>query len=321
MDNGDGRMTYIALTEENKRFALDKNRDVNGSILISDKDSKKIISLKADNIKKTDRRMYRYKLLLLGLNKGKSLHIDLGEIKPDNKGQVYAEFELETENPDKKGNPLSCFFIFMIVAVSVINMKEPYHPVLKGDWGQKCTDSSVRRTDISVHKDQEAYLYKGTDQKGVSEQTGESVRYKRDPLSEQTDESVREHDVRKYNRYYDKYIKERVQELISRKDSFAVTVPFDEMWTAEKWYRVADYEEFPMVSIGARASVAAYGHFIFAFNDEYLVLGVPGLNEAGEQPDGGESGFTVWHHIKGSNQYGYWLVMIQRKEGFITEIS
>lgn len=318
MDRDNGRMACISMAEENRRFALDKNAEVTGNISVTSAGDKLKIHLKAGNLKRNDTRMYRYKLMLLGLDRGKSLHRTLGEIKPDENGRVSGYFELDREDADGKGTPFSCFFIFMIVAVSVLNRNEPYHPVLKADWDHKRTDIMAKRTDISVHDggspdDRHTDISVHSDRLQNEERT--------DIVAERTDISVREKEHRSYNGYYDLYVKEMVQGLISRKDSFVKTEPFDEEWTADRWYRVYDYKDFPIASKGASAGVSAYGHFIFAFNDEYLMLGVPGRNESDEQPDGGASGFTVWQHIKGSEQYGYWLVMIQRNTGIIAEIS
>ena len=56
------------------------------------------------------------------------------------------------------------------------------------------------------------------------------------------------------------------------------------------------------------------------FYDEYLLLGVPGRKDE-PQPDKGASGFTLWHEIKGSAIYGYWLLAIHRKTGKIVDFQ
>ena len=124
-----------------------------------------------------------------------------------------------------------------------------------------------------------------------------------------------------YNGYYDTYVQRMAVKLIEGKDRCAAVHPFEEGWIGGNWRRVDGCGGFPMVSEDAPMLIKKYGHFIFAFNDEYLLLGVPGSRSEEERPDRGASGFTVWQPIKDSEIYGYWLLMIERKTGRIAEIS
>lgn len=124
-----------------------------------------------------------------------------------------------------------------------------------------------------------------------------------------------------YNEFYAIYLREKAAGLISGKEGFRVMEPFDESWLADKWYRVDEIARFPVASVGAERQISTYGHYIFAFNDEYLLLGVPGKNEDDDQPDNGASGFALWHAVKGSAIYGYWLVLVHLKTGKITDFQ
>lgn len=297
------RTAQVALMEENRRFALDKNQKVSGRVTLmmpSDRaahlHTKNVrIRLQVENLRSCDPRSYKYKLMLLGLDKGRSLHRVVGEIKANNNGQVQETFELDSENVDGKGAPLTCFFIFMIVAISSINRNEPFHPILKGDWDNKWHDSKPEP--------------------------------KSEPKPKQAAAHVREdrQNQKTYNGYYNVYVKQMTDDLVKRKDDFQKTVPFSETWIADNWRRIAlnslgDAKAaglFPVASLGAADQIEKYGHFIFAFNDEYFLLGIPGTHSEEDQPDRGESGFVLWQPIKDSDYYGYWLMMIQRSDGLI----
>lgn len=299
MDKYLERVAEVILMEENRNFALDKSRKISGQItasISSDMNANRIVEfhLQGENLLPSDPNKYRYKLMLLGLDKGQSLHKIIGEVKANNRGQVEEVFHLNIDNVDGKGNSLTCFFIFMIVAIAAANRKEPFHPVLKGDWDNKWYDCKP-----GLKPEPDA-----------------------DPVQEanQTQKT--------YNGYYNTYVRQMTDDLVKHKDRFLKTVPFNETWIADNWRRVElvssgttnVLELFPVVSRTAKQQIDRYGHFIFAFNDEYFLLGIPGTHNEEDQPDQGESGFVLWQPIKDSDYYGYWLMMIQRTNGLITSI-
>ncbi len=282
MDNMVGRKAEVVMKEENNRFRMKGNAESKGTLSVEEKGEHVIVTMTAGNIKPEDPRRYRYQLMLLGLASGKSLHRTLGEIRPDSDGNVSAEFTLDPSDADGMGNPLTSFSIFMVVAVSVMNRREPFHPVLKGDWDGKWE---------------------------AMRETGKT-----------------------YNGYYMFYIKEKVSQLIRSKDRCIEIVPFDENWLGSKWYRVDSktaesvdgrkggaWQMFPAASCGAQQQIEVYGHFIFAYNDEYCFVGVPGTHTKEDHPESGDSGFTLWNRIRDSEKYGYWLMLIRRETGDIVD--
>ena len=381
----------------------------------------------------------------------------LGNLNVTNRGRIIDNFRIDPEDVDGKGHPLSSFFVFMIVAAAMDNIREPYHPVLKGEFDRtgisvnhtdmsvNRTDKPAERTDKLVHRDGKPAKYtdkpvrrndksvgrtdmlaehtsksvrRDSEQAGrtdmlaehtvksvqsdgepvgrtdmSAEYTSKSVRKDReragyadisanrtakliredgelaehtDILAEHTDKLVQNDDElidrtdmsadrtaksvqnvdESYNDYYITYVHEMAARHIRNKDSFRRLIPFDETWIADNWRRVdtanagialavtpsandvstaarRDAElplQFPVASSGAAVLINRYGHYIFAYNDDYLLLGVPGMHSDEDRPDGGESGFTVWQPVKGSEVYGYWLTAIERETGNIVGV-
>ena len=123
-----------------------------------------------------------------------------------------------------------------------------------------------------------------------------------------------------YNDYYSTYVREKAARLISERERFKAMRIFEETWMAAAWRVAEDAGVFPVASVDAAERIARGGHFIFAYNDEYLLLGVPGTGGKEHQPDGGASGFTVWQPVRGSQMHGYWLTAVRRKTGEIVGI-
>lgn len=119
-----------------------------------------------------------------------------------------------------------------------------------------------------------------------------------------------------FNSYYLDYLQQSTEVLIAKGWELAETMPFEDK---TPWRRNSSVRDFPVASKGAQKQVEKYGHFIFTFDRNNCVLGVPGKQNDVDQPDGGASGFRYWKPIKNSDEYGYWLVQIQRKTGIITE--
>ena len=124
-----------------------------------------------------------------------------------------------------------------------------------------------------------------------------------------------------YCDYYREYVYASVSELIAAAQSYTEIEPFGRQWLADRWWRCAEIIKLPVASIGARSQIEKYGHFIFAFNDEHFLLGVPGRHNDDEWPDRGRSGFLMWQSIKGSDEFGYWCMVIRRETGSIISIE
>ena len=124
-----------------------------------------------------------------------------------------------------------------------------------------------------------------------------------------------------YNSYYNEYIRQKVAALMAGADNFAKISPFNDAWLASGWKRISDLSLLPVASAGAEQQIGKYGHFIFGHDEKFFYLGVPGRHNAEEWPDAGKSGFMMWQSIRGSDEYGYWAMVIDWKTGIITEIS
>ncbi len=127
--------------------------------------------------------------------------------------------------------------------------------------------------------------------------------------------------AKNFNEYYREYILEKILLLKSDGKDTKDVSPFDDEWLVPRWKRITDVMKLPLASTGAEMQILKYGHFLYGTNDELLFLAVPGRKNREEQPDGGKSGFLVWKPIRGSEEYGYWVAVIDCKTGIITEIS
>jgi len=125
----------------------------------------------------------------------------------------------------------------------------------------------------------------------------------------------------KYNGYYSTYIRQKTGDLMNNTGAFEDISPFDDEWLADNWKRVTDPAKFPASSVGAEQQIRKYGHFIFAAEEDHFYLAVPGRHTEEDWPDRGKSGFVMWQSIRGSDEYGYWAMVIDCKTGIITEIS
>ena len=280
------RIADILMTEENRRFSIDGSRSLKGHIEIYSSEKKGIVSavFRTEGLRPLDSSRYLYRLMILGLKNGKSLHTDIADFQAAAGGSTVISFELEPANVDGEGHPLSDFFVFMVVAASIENKREPYHPVMKGDWKQEGRQ-----------------LYESESESGAQAQKIASEK-------------------ENFNDYYEQYVVCRTAELIMKREQFAKAELFEAEWMADNW-RVADETaDFPVASVDSERMIVEHEHFIFAFNDDYLLLGVPGTGGNDSQPDGGASGFTKWHPVKGSAMHGYWLTAIKRKTGEIVGI-
>jgi hypothetical protein len=110
---------------------------------------------------------------------------------------------------------------------------------------------------------------------------------------------------------------EKFAALQAASTEFTVISPFDDVWLADNWKRVTDSGKLPAASIGAEAQLKKYGHFIFGSTEAHFYLGVPGRHTEEEWPDRGRSGFMLWQSIRGSGEYGYWVMVIDRRTGDI----
>ncbi|MBE6031461.1 MAG: hypothetical protein E7225_07745 [Clostridiales bacterium] len=138
-----------------------------------------------------------------------------------------------------------------------------------------------------------------------------------------------------YNSYYNRYLLEICERISSETDVYDRIVPFSEDVTDAVWVKMGMDERIPVVSPGAEILRDRYRHYIFGKGEKDYFIGVPGRFLRDEQPEEGESGFTLWQPIIGAEElnamseeaslearlqaYGYWIVAIRRENGDILE--
>ncbi len=266
---------WIRLEEQNHDFALDKNLPVKGRLQLG---YGKVL-FRGGNLKSSGN---VYKLFFIGRKNGSSVYKIMGDILPDQQGNVEFRTRIDPSDIDGEGTALSCFYIFMVAA-----MGKPIRPVLKGDL--------IKLQGIGE-----------TDGNKTARQNG----YRQPDLN-----------IKIYNNYYSQYILEKVAVLETSAVEFAPTAPFDDAWLVDSWRRVADTALIPIASTGAERQIRKYGHFIFGLTEKHFYLAVPGKHIEEEWPDRGKSGFMMWQPIRNTEEYGYWCMVIDRKTGIITEIS
>lgn len=111
---------WIKLEEQSREFAFDKSKAVQGNLKII---NGKVV-FDGQNLMPGN----GYKLIFIGRKKGNSVYKILGDIVPDQNGNVIFQQIVNPADIDGEGTDLSCFYIFMIAV-----MGRPVRTVLKGD--------------------------------------------------------------------------------------------------------------------------------------------------------------------------------------------
>jgi len=144
-----------------------------------------------------------------------------------------------------------------------------------------------------------------------------------------------------YNNYYNEYVLNACAHTCRMAEYYEDVTPFDRDKTGARWKKIVNITNLPLVSPGAHYFATQYHHYLFgAKADEKgmatrFYFGIPGRFLDEEQPDGGKSGFTYWQPIRGAapvfegyhkgerasrNIYGYWIVAVNAKTGYIEEV-
>ena len=111
---------WIKLEEQSREFAVDKSRAILGNLQILDE---KVV-FDGQNLMPGN----GYKLIFIGRKNGNSVYKIMGNIAPDQNGNVTFQQNVNPADIDGEGTDLSCFYIFMVAA-----MGKPLKPILKGD--------------------------------------------------------------------------------------------------------------------------------------------------------------------------------------------
>lgn len=273
------RNDKVIFEEQDRRFAVDERRPVEGVLHIKQQNSRGSVDVYVRNLKRAAK---PYKLFFIGRKDGSSVYKMVKEFVPDAAGDVSMHLALDPEDVDGEGTGLSCFFIFMIAAAG-----KPLRPVLKGDRQKLPKVDDLGKT----------------------------------PRDHGKEKRVIAESVKTYNTYYNEYISHKTADLMATFSDFTDISPFGDEWLADNWKCVTDVMKLPVASVGAEQQIRKYGHFIFGTTEKHFYLAVPGRHIEEEWPDRGKSGFVMWQSIRGSEEYGYWCMVIDCKTGIITEIS
>ena len=266
------RPVNVEMEEQSRRFALNSSQPVTGKLHISDGK----VHFHGNNLKPGGS---GYKLFFIGRKNSTSVYKIIANIIPDMHGSAQLECTINPADIDGEGTDLSCFYIFMVAAMS-----RPLQPVLKGDL--------------------------------VKHETGRA-----DSINRHINHTKSARPARTFNSYYSEYILDKFTALEARNVEFTIVSPFDDAWLTDNWKRVTDLMKLPIASVGAEIQSQKYGHFIYGSAEEHFYLAVPGRHTEEEWPDRGCSGFMLWQSIRGSDEYGYWAMVIDRRTGIISAMD
>jgi len=122
----------IMLREENKRFAMDREKPVRGYIKLDINNEKGMVIATVDNVKFFPKGEYVYKLIFAGVKKEKRLYHMVGDISLSACGSGEGSFRINPGDMDGRGSSVECFSTAIIAAMSTVNCRESLHPVMKG---------------------------------------------------------------------------------------------------------------------------------------------------------------------------------------------
>lgn len=122
----------IVLKEENKHYAFDPGKEMQGFMKVEQDEDKGLIIVIIDNIKFFPKGEYVYKLVLAGTKNEKRCYHMIGNISLSAYGKGEASFRVNPQDLDGCGTALKDFSMAIIAAMSTINCRESLHPVLKG---------------------------------------------------------------------------------------------------------------------------------------------------------------------------------------------
>lgn len=134
MDLSKIKKSPVLLKEENRRYAMDPGREMQGYIKMEQDGDKGLIVVMVDNLKFFPNGEYVYKLVFAGTKREKRQYHMVGNISLSAYGKGEASFRINPHDLDGKGMALHDFSAAIIAAMSSLNCREPLHPVLKGTF-------------------------------------------------------------------------------------------------------------------------------------------------------------------------------------------
>ena len=132
MDYMSHKKSFVMLEEQNKTFAMDKNKPIRGYMKIEIGEGRGAVRVGAENLRCFERGSYVYKLILFGKKNEKTIYKIVGNLMISSRGRGETYLKLNPADMDGNGNSLECFTIAIIVAVSTTDNREPLHPILRG---------------------------------------------------------------------------------------------------------------------------------------------------------------------------------------------
>lgn len=124
----------IVLKEENKKYAMNPDKEMRGYVKLELDEEKSLIIVIMDNIKFFPSGEYVYKLLFAGTKNEKRCYHMVGNISLSAYGKGEASFRVNPADLDGNGIALSDFSVIIVAAMSTVNGREALHPVLKGEF-------------------------------------------------------------------------------------------------------------------------------------------------------------------------------------------
>lgn len=126
------KKSFIMLDEQNRNFALDKQKQIRGYIKLETGGNRGSLRVGAENLRCFERGSYVYKLILFGKKHEKTIYKIVGNLMISSRGRGETYLRINPADVDGNGNSLDYFTIAIIVAVSATDNREPLHPILRG---------------------------------------------------------------------------------------------------------------------------------------------------------------------------------------------
>ena len=299
MDYSGYERYFVMLDEQSEDFAMRQAARCGGHIKIEIAEGKGAMRIGVRNLKPFEKGEYTYKLIFFGTSHEKTIYAIIGTVNVSRIGGGETYFRFDPSHMDRNGHELYEFSHAIVAAVSNTDENEPLHPVMKGNLDFPIFDKDEKRED-----------YDEAEIETVSSRTC-------------------------FNEYYNRYILAHCHKEAGNLNVYDRVMPFKEDVTCAEWTKMNPETPIPIVSPGAEMLSMKYRHYIFGVGDGLYYFGVPGRFLREEQPEEGESGFTLWQPIIGAEDlgataedateevrrqaYGYWIIAIDMENGDILE--
>lgn len=281
---------FIILQEDEKGYSLSSDKIPSGYVKLELKSDKCKVSYYVQNLKRGSSPYY---MLLICNKKDVRKIIKVGEMNIDEFGRTDTSFEYPVENIADTLVPMDKICgaaIVKIIEGNIISVMSGFSTTDIPEWKKYEMIDSVKTETIRDEKVERNVF---------------------DDYEEKIVVKVEEEEPQDPFRYLVKDLDtvENFQEDIKRC----------------KWYKVPSekFNEFSEISypiVNLYPCVKERGHFLLGYkydkedNLKYLIYGISGKKERGDQPFNGKSGFVTWIPSK---EEGYWLMFYDFKTSTI----